>query len=220
MRYATIPAWVYVMLIVMGIGFMGGAIPFVLFVPAPAGGLVGVIWLLMGAGFVFFSLRALARRRDDQRILQSGIAGTATVLSADMTGLTINNFPQWKLRLRIEGAGAPYENTIKLLTYNPPANGATLGVRIDPLHHDRVVLSDDAPADSAPVTVPANVVLPHGLDAAAVSLSLLKALRTAGLTDDATPGATTVTTNADGSRTIMTTSVQSGAPNPAADTVR
>src|ERR1700736_5251180 len=66
MRYATTPKWVYVMLIVMGIGFMAGAFAFVAWVPAPTGAIVGGLWLLMGAGFVFFSLRTLARRREDE----------------------------------------------------------------------------------------------------------------------------------------------------------
>jgi len=143
MRYASSPAWVYVMLIVMGLGFMAGAVGFILFVPAPTGIVVGVIWLLMGGGFVFFSVRALRGRRDDERIRAQGTAATATLLSANLTGLTINNVPQWVLRLRIEGAGSPYETTLKLLTYNPPSNGATMGVRIDPLRRNHVVLSDD-----------------------------------------------------------------------------
>ena len=162
MRYATTPGWVYVMLIVMGIGFMAGAGGFVLFVPQPTGTIVGVIWLVMGAGFVFFSVMALRGRRDDERIRREGTPATATVLSAGLTGLTVNNVPQWKLRLRIDGAGASYETALKLLTYTPPDNGASMGVRIDPVKRDHVVLSDDAPAvptaSAADTLAPADTV--------------------------------------------------------------
>ncbi|MDP9104415.1 MAG: hypothetical protein M3N49_00545, partial [Candidatus Eremiobacteraeota bacterium] len=150
MRYQTIPRWTYVMLIVMGLGFIAGAVAFVLFVPAPTGAIVGAIWLVMGAGMAFFSLRALRGGADDDRIRREGTAATATVLSVNTTNWTVNNVPQWKLQLRIDGAGAPYETTLKLLTYNPPDDGASFGVRVDPLKRDHVVLSgDDAPRPGA-----------------------------------------------------------------------
>ena len=149
MRYATTPGWVYVMLIVMGLGFMGGAVAFILFVPQPTGMIVGAIWLVMGFCFVFFSIRALRGRKDDERIRREGTAATATLLAANTTGMVINNVPQWKLSLRIDGAGASYEATMKLCTYTPPANGATFTVRIDPVRREHVVLADDGtPAPS------------------------------------------------------------------------
>src|ERR1700730_450377 len=112
MRYATTPGWVYVMLIVMGLGFMGGAAGFILFVPQPTGTIVGAIWLVMGGSFVFFSLRALRGRRDDERIRREGTPATATLLSANTTGMLINNVPQWKLRLRMDGAGPSYQTNL------------------------------------------------------------------------------------------------------------
>src|SRR5665213_1591044 len=91
----------------------GGAVAFILFVPQPTGAIVGVIWLLMGGGFVFFSIRALRGRKDDERIRREGTPATATLLTANTTGMLINNVPQWELRLRIDGAGASYEATMK-----------------------------------------------------------------------------------------------------------
>jgi hypothetical protein len=128
MRYARTPSWVYVMLIIMGLGFIAGAGAFALFAPQ-RGTIIGVMWLLMDAGFVYFSIRALRGRRDDDRIRSNGTPATATLLSATTTGMMTNNVPQWKLRLRIDGAGASYEAVIKLCTFNPPANGATFSVR-------------------------------------------------------------------------------------------
>lgn len=221
MRYAMIPRWTYYMLVVMGVGFIAGAVPFFLFVPV-SGKAVGVVWALMGAGMAYFSLRALARRRDDERIARTGTAATATVLSATMTGMFINNVPQWALRLRIDGYGASYETKLKLQTYDPPQNGATFSVRIDPAHREHVVLAgDDASSAATASTAGGDVTgvtaadLPAGLQP-----SILEALRKAGLGD----GQATTTVNPDGSRTITMTSVgaggSDGVPRDAAETVK
>jgi len=223
MRYATTPGWVYVMLIVMGIGFMGGAGAFILFVPQPTGTLVGVIWLAMGAGFVFFSIRAMRGRRDDDRIRRQGTLATATLISAQTTGMLINDVPQWKLRMRIDGAGASYEASMKLCTFNPPNNGATFGVRIDPVRREHVVLADD----SAPVPAVNAAGLTGGVlaDISRIGSPELAAAVTAAL-QQAGKNGTTTTVNADGSRTITMTSVNAsastagGAPAEAAETVR
>jgi hypothetical protein len=228
MRYTTTPRWVYVMLIVMGIGFALGAIPFWLFVPV-SGHFVALTWLLMGFGFVFFSLRAMAGRRDDDRLRREGLRATATVISANTTGWMINNVPQWKLTLRIDGAGASYETPMKLTTFNPPPNGASFSVRVDPAKRQHVVMAGDdddaAPAAGAPsgmtTIAPGVTVLDaRGTDAGA---TVLDALRRAGMLDGnaAADGHPSVTINADGSRTITSTSVTtSGAPAEAAETVR
>ena len=208
MRYAMIPGWVYVMLIVMGIGFMAGAGAFILWVPQPTGTIVGVIWLVMGASFVFFSLRALRGRREDERIRHEGTPATATLLGAQATGLIINNVPQWKLRLRIDGAGASYETTLKLNTYSPPANGATFTVRIDPVNRQHVVLAND---DSAP---PAGNVTTLNMGSADLGAAIAAALQQAG---QGQPGTTSVI-NPDGSRTITSTTFSAGdatEPDPA-----
>jgi hypothetical protein len=210
MRYQTIPRWTYVMLFVMGLAFVIGAFGFILFVPAPTGAIVGGIWLVVFGGMMFFSARALRGRADDDRIRRQGTAATATVLAATTTGLTINNVPQWKLRLRVDGAGASYETSLKLLTYTPPDDGASLGVRVDPLKRDHVVLGDDGmPAARPAAQSPA---------APQVHAAVLDALRQAGLA-----AGETAVVNADGSRTITSSSVtfdgDAGAPDTA-DTVR
>ncbi|HEY0394995.1 MAG TPA: SHOCT domain-containing protein [Candidatus Elarobacter sp.] len=215
MRYSTTPAWIYVMLIVMGIGFGAGSVPFALFVPAPAGPLVGFVWLAMASGFVIFSVRALANRKSDERIRQSGTRAVATVVSAKTTGWVINNVPQWALRLRIDGAGAPYETGFKLCTYSPPPNGASFTVRIDPARREHVVMAGDGDADAR---AGGTVFSPTGAAAGAdVGTLIADALRSSGV---GSPG-TTTTVNADGSRTITSTSVQvGGAPADTAETVR
>jgi hypothetical protein len=218
MRYARTPGWVYVMLTVMGIGFAAGAVAFYLFVPQPTGTIVGAIWLVMGGGMAFFSVRALRGRRDDARIARDGIAATATLLAANGTSWVINGVPQWNLRLRIEGAGSPYETTLKLLTYSPPADGATFGVRVDPARRDHVVMSGDGAAGvSSSPAGSSYTIQPGGANAAAVEAAVAAALRQAGLGGD---GVTT-STNPDGSRTISSTTFSTVQAEPdAADTVR
>ena len=211
MRYGTVPAWTFVMLIVMGAAFTAGSAAFFILMPPPTGPLVGVIWMVMGLGMVMFSLRALRGRRDDERIRRTGTAATATLLGARMTGLTVNNMPQWELGLRIDGAGSPYETSLKLLTFNPPPNGTTLHVRIDPLRRNHVVIAND----DGPVGAPA--AAGRG-DAARIEAAVAAALRQAGAGD----AGTTTTVNPDGSRTITSTTFTTGggdAPD-AAETVR
>ena len=212
MRYQTIPRWTMVMLVVMGLGFVAGAFAFVLFVPEPTGAIVGGIWLVMGGGMAFFAMRVLRGRADDERVRREGTAATATVLSATTTGWTINSVPQWKLRLRVDGAGASYETTVKLLTYTPPENGASFGVRVDPLKRDHVVLGGDDDASAARGSAQTSA-------APQVQAAVLDALRQAGLA-----AGETAIVNPDGSRTIRSSSVtfggnENGAPD-AADTVR
>jgi hypothetical protein len=214
MRYSTTPAWVYIMLIVMGVGFGAGSFGFMLFVPQPTGMLVGAIWLLMSFGFVFFSLRALAGRKSDEHIRATGTRAVATVVSAKTTGWLINNVPQWALQLRIDGAGPSYETKLKLCTYSPPPNGSSFTVRIDPARRDHVVMAgdaDDMPAGAAVVPTSGTAA---GADLGALIADALKGANLGG------PG-TTTTVNADGSRTITSTSVQvGGASADAAETVR
>jgi hypothetical protein len=211
MRYQSIPRWTYVMLLVMGLAFVAGAFGFILFVPAPTGAIVGGIWLVVFGGMTLFSVRALRGRADDERIRRAGTAATATVLSATTTSLTINNVPQWRLRLRIDGLGESYETDMRLLTYTPPDNGASFGVRVDPLKHDHVVLSGDAAGGvRSPVTPSA---------APQAQAAVLEALRQAGLA-----AGENAVVNADGSRTITTSTVSFGDDGDAvpdtADTVR
>ncbi|MEA2718400.1 MAG: hypothetical protein QOJ39_264 [Candidatus Eremiobacteraeota bacterium] len=214
MRYGTVPAWTFIMLIVLGGAFIAGSAAFLILTPAPTGVIVGTIWMVMGAGMAFFSLRALRGRRDDERIRRTGTAATATLVGASMTGLTINNMPQWKLGLRIDGAGSPYETAIKLLTYNPPPNGTTMHVRVDPVRRDHVVLTDDDGPALAPAPMGVGGVAPQ------VEAAIVAALRQAGLGD----AGTTSALNADGSRTITSTTFTAGdmhdAAPSAAETVR
>jgi len=208
MRYSTTPAWVHVMLIVMGLGFAVAAIGLLLFVREPVGAINGGIWLVVGAGMAFFAFRALKGQRNEDRIRREGTAATATLLDAKTTGWFINRVPQWALRLRIDGAGASYETTLKMLTYNPPMTGATFSVRIDPARREHIVLADDQAAASDSVSAIRAALAGSSGNASQVQAALEAALKQAGLA-----GGESAVVNPDGSRTITMTATTLGSDN-------
>jgi hypothetical protein len=231
MRYATTPRWVFIMLIVMGMAFTAGAFGFIFFVPPPTGLIVGGIWLVIGTVMEAMSARGLQRAGGEDRIRREGTAATATVVSAKTTGWIVNGVPQWVMRVRIDGYGAPYETQLKLQTYNPPSTGASFTVRIDPVRKEHVVLADDArdpvAAGTAPVTT-GTAGAGTSSTPAQLTDSIIAALRQAGIDPGSAGGGTTTTVNADGSRTITTTTIgvdgdtlrEGDVPRDAADTVR
>jgi hypothetical protein len=238
MRYATTPRWVFVMLIAMGMAFTAGAFGFILFVPPPTGLIVGGIWLVIGTVMEAVSVRGIQHAGGDDRVRRTGSPGTATVLSAKTTGWVVNGVPQWVMRLRIDGYGAPYETQLKLQTYSPPSNGATFSVRIDPLRKEHIVIADDAGDSAAAASPSATVaagtggVVMSGAGVGALSPqlkdSVIAALRQAGIDPGSLDGGTATTVNADGSRTITTTTIgmdgdalrEADVPRDAAETVR
>ncbi len=141
MRYASTPAWVYVLLIGMGLLFIGGGVlGIVMSEGAPAGIVFGLIWLVMGGSLAYFSVRGIRNHADEEWIRRDGTAATATLLAAKKTGWKVGGVPQWALRVRIDGAGATYETTLDVQTHAPPANGTAMAVLIDPRRCDHVVL--------------------------------------------------------------------------------
>ena len=136
---------------------MVAAICFIAFGPQPMAKPIGAIWLLMDAGFVFVCVRALRSRKDEEQIRRAGVRATATLLGADTTGSYVRGMPQWKLRMRIDGNGPAYDTTLRVLTFNPPENGAALEVRVDPRNKQHVVLAgaDGEIAVTAPDAAPA-----------------------------------------------------------------
>ena len=210
------------MLVVMGVGFMGGSRRLRAVRAAADRRIVGGIWLVMGVELgVLLAARAARPARRRAAFGGEGTAATATLLGRHADGLHVNSVPQWALQMRIDGAGASYETPLKVLTYTPPGQRRDLGVRVDPVKRDHVVLSGDDDA-SASLRAANTAGLGRGGGAAAapqVQAAVLEALRQAGLAQ----GETAVV-NPDGSRTITTSSVTIGSDADAgggpADTVR
>ncbi len=60
MRYAMIPRWMYVMLIVMGMMLVAGGLAVIALAPPPAGIFGGMLWLVIGGAMTFFPVRGAA----------------------------------------------------------------------------------------------------------------------------------------------------------------
>lgn len=109
----------------------------------------GIVWILLqllilGAIFVFMD----RQKRRAVYFRMNGIPGTATILSADTTGVTVNDMPQIELQLEIEVPGRNRYTIIDRRCWNPLAlaglqNGAQLAVRVDPQHPKQIMFVDD-----------------------------------------------------------------------------
>ena len=115
---------------------MGGMIVWTI-VPIVA---ITVIGLLV---FFVFVRRIMGA---DRRILANGIAGTALVLSARDTGITINNVNaviEARLQVTIPGR-PPYETTAEVtlgrMSWGALRPGMTVAVRVDPANNARVAI--------------------------------------------------------------------------------
>jgi hypothetical protein len=85
----------------------------------------------------------LTRPGNYNRLMQSGVDARATILEMKDTGITLNNDPFVKIRLRIEPPGGPaYEKQLRVAVsrIGIPAVGDTLNVRIDPNKPQDVII--------------------------------------------------------------------------------
>ena len=109
----------------------------------------GIVWiflqlLIMGAIFVFMN----RQKRRAVYFRENGIPGTATILSADTTGTTVNDMPQIELKLEIEAPGRNRYTITDKRCWNPPSlaglqKGARLPVLVDPRRPKKIMFPDD-----------------------------------------------------------------------------
>jgi hypothetical protein len=93
----------------------------------------------------FFVFRLLKGSAERQKLLQTGVAGTAQVLSVQQTGTYINNQPEVMVALMVSRAGmAPYQvNTtmiLSLLDVPRLQPGASVAVKIDAADPQKVAV--------------------------------------------------------------------------------
>lgn len=93
-----------------------------------------------------------------ERIKAQGVAGTATILGMEQTGVTMNEQPQVRLRLQVSTQmhGA-YEVTLKewvpLMLLGTLTSGRPLPVKVDPADPQRVIIEwESAGAIGGPAT--------------------------------------------------------------------
>jgi hypothetical protein len=109
----------------------------------------GILWIflqLLIMGAIFFFMNRQKRRAAYFR--ENGIPGTATILSADTTGTTINDMPQIELQLEIEVPGRNRYTISDRRCWNPLSlamlqKGAKLPVLVDPLRPKKIMFPDD-----------------------------------------------------------------------------
>lgn len=88
-----------------GVAF--AVVPILIGVPFEVAGILaslGVIWVLVAAGLLWYARRQNKKAAHDDWIFQQGLRGTATVLHAG-SNATVNEMPLMKLRLDLDVPG-------------------------------------------------------------------------------------------------------------------
>jgi len=126
-------------------------------------GLTIIILVISGVfsvGMIFFVYRMIKGSMGDQATLQSGVPGTAMVMSLEPTGTVINEmYYVCHIGLRVQlPAQAPFDVMIKqsvpitaMARVNP---GQSIGVKVDPTDNTKVVIDWSAPIQMAAMGMP------------------------------------------------------------------
>jgi hypothetical protein len=136
---------------VMGLCFLvaGSAVCFV----TPILRLMGGIWIGVGVLLIVIAQKAAAAAAHRQRLLQTGKVGEATILHVADTGVTINNNPRVRLKVRIQVPGeAPIEatNAMMVSRVGVPRVGEVYDVRFDPKNPNDFAFASASSRSSAP----------------------------------------------------------------------
>jgi hypothetical protein len=101
-----------------------------------------------GAVLLIAGIVVAVKARGKKKIATTGLVGTGTVVSADPTGVTINDAPVLQFQLDIEGPGlAPYRAkvraTMPFMAFGQITAGTKLPVRIDQEDNSKVLIDWD-----------------------------------------------------------------------------
>lgn len=119
---------------------------------------IGQIWVGVSLLLALIFGGLAMKQRGEQRVIASGIKGTAQILGMTQTGVQVNEQPQVELHMRIEASGIrPYELTKKFivpLIALGQLSGGQLSVAIDREDHENVVINwAGGGAVAAPMTI-------------------------------------------------------------------
>lgn len=123
-------------------GLAGAAfavVPILIGVPGEVAGILaslGVIWVLVAAGLLWYARRQQRKAARDDWIFRQGLRGTATVLSAG-SHATVNEMPLMSLRLDLEVPGqgsreVKRREVMPVFTARRMEPGLTLPVYVNP----------------------------------------------------------------------------------------
>jgi len=128
-------------------GLAIAAVPLFVSIPAEAAlttSLLGGIWALVGLGLLLYARHSQRKAARNDRIFQSGIRGTATVLYA-ASHSRVNDMPLMSLRLDLEVPGLPTREVkrrevMPVFAAARMQPGLTLPVYVDPADPDEFIL--------------------------------------------------------------------------------
>lgn len=134
--------------------FLAGGIAFWIALPWVG---IGQIWVAVAVLLIILFAFLGRRSQANQRLQETGLPATGQILEAQQTGTYINEQPQVRLRLRIEGEGLePYEVTkrvtVPLIALGTLSSGRPLAVAVDPQDRDRIAINWGA-SGAAPAMV-------------------------------------------------------------------
>jgi uncharacterized protein (DUF58 family) len=112
---------------------------------------MAVVWVFVGLLLVVIAQLAAAGAARRKRLLETGEPGRATILQVSDTGVTINNSPRVRVRVRIDTAGGQSFEATTAMTVSRvsiPRVGDVYEVRFDPNKHDDFVFA--SPSSAAP----------------------------------------------------------------------
>lgn len=108
-----------------------------------------------GLGLVWFGLRARRAALEADRIMTTGLAGSALVSGLTQTGMTLNDQPQVDIDLLVTVPGrAPYtarrKEFVPLILLGRLSAGLPLPVKVDPADPQNVIIDWAAPTPATP----------------------------------------------------------------------
>src|SRR5262245_9495247 len=128
--------------------------------PILMGGFALTAAILGGTGLIliWFGLRSRRSAAEANRIVQTGLSGTAQVTSMTQTGMTLNDQPQIDMELLIAVPGrAPYtarrKEFVPLILLGRLGSGMPLPVKVDKADPQRVIIDWQA-SGTAPLATP------------------------------------------------------------------
>lgn len=150
-------------------------------IPTIAGGffLTGAILGIVGIVLIVIGLRVRGSSASTDQVLQTGIAGQATITSLTQTGMTLNDQPRIKMDLLVQLPGrepytAQHAEFVPLILLSRLTSGAPLAVRVDPADPQKVAIdwSGQAMAVGAPALASATALTSATVSGSGVDESL------------------------------------------------
>lgn len=113
--------------------------------------LTAAILAVVGVGLLVAGMRSKGRASSAQRVLTTGLAGSATVTGMTQTGMFLNENPQVEMELTVQLPGRPpypakRKQFVPLILLGRLSAGTPLAVKVDPADPNNVEIDWDAPA--------------------------------------------------------------------------